>query len=106
MFDACPEGHVVATTVNTAAGALLPRRRPPPRPRPLHTKTTRKRSPRRSRRSWKRYATTSNGWARALEEIRLAERADPITIQRLYKHFLEDAEALGPVLTAVLPGDS
>jgi hypothetical protein len=40
-----------------------------------------------------------------LDDIALADDADPITIARQYQHFLEDAEALRLVLDAVLPGE-
>ena len=109
VFDACPDGHVVATTVGAAAGAILPptpaaagragdqsspdeddedeepEDEPPPEVQKLQASIERIRD--------------------LLDELYLADDIDPIAVQRAYTHLLEDTQALAGVLTAVLPSD-
>jgi hypothetical protein len=106
VFDACPEGHVVATTVGAAASALLP---PPPA-------TTAPAAGGQSSfeddyedepeeipklvQDLRDYIERLRDY---LDDLAIADDADPIVIVRQYEHFVSDAQALRPVLDAVLP---
>jgi hypothetical protein len=103
VFDACPEGHCVATTVNTAAGALLP---PPPSntpPPPPHDDEEDDEEPEEIPPKVQKLRDHIERLRDYLDDLAIADDADPIAIARQYEHFVTDAQALKPVLDAVLP---
>lgn len=105
VFDACPEGHVVATTVSAAAGALLP---PPLASTPWAGDQSppdedAEEPPDDSPEEVRRLQASIERIRDLLDELYLAEEIDPVAVQRAYQHLLEDTQALGGVLDAVLP---
>lgn len=104
VHRACPEGHVVATTVGAAAGALLP---PPPAtappPIPPHEDDEDEEPEDEPPAEVQRLQASIERIRDLLDELYLAEEIDPVAVQRAYNHLLEDAQALGSVLDAVLP---
>jgi hypothetical protein len=102
-FDACPEGHVVATTVNAAAGALLPPPPPTEAPTSSHHEDDDDEPEDEPPEEVQRLQTSIERIRDLLDELYVAEEIDPVAVQRAYKHLLEDTEALGSVLDAVLP---
>jgi hypothetical protein len=103
IFDACPEGHVVATTVSAAAGALLP---PPPSsapPPPPHDDQEDDDEPEEISKEVQDLRDHIERLRDYLDDLAIADDADPIAIARQYEHFVNDAQALRPVLDAVLP---
>jgi hypothetical protein len=106
VFDSCPSEHVVATTVNTAAGALLP----PPQattapPTTPHDDQEDNDEPEEIPEEVEKLRSHVERLHDYLHDISCADDADPIAVARAYEHFLADAQALRPVLSAVLPGD-
>jgi hypothetical protein len=106
VYDHCPPGHVVANTVSAAADALLPPPEIAALPDTGHDRDweedveePQERSPQ-GQELHKRVERLR----RYLDELALADDADPIAITREYEHFVTDAQELRPVLNAVLPG--
>jgi hypothetical protein len=107
VFDACPEGHVVATTVGAAAGALLP---PPLASTPRAGGQSSfddedDEEPEEIPEEVEKLRSHVERLHDYLHDISCADDADPIAVARAYEHFLTDAQALKPVLDAVLPGE-
>lgn len=103
VFDHCPPGHVVAKTVRAAAGALLP---PPPATAPpqIPPHEDEDEEPEQEPPAEVQRLQASIERIRdLLDELYLAEEIDPVAVQRAYEHLLEDTQALGSVLDAVLP---
>lgn len=108
-FDACPDGHVVGTTVRAAAAAILP----PPTPTtgragpqsPPHEDDEEEGPDDDPPEEVQRLQASIERIRDLLDELYLAEEIDPIAVQRAYGHLLEDTQALRPVLDAVLPGE-
>jgi len=102
VHGACPEGHVVATTVSAAAGALLP---PPPSstPAPPPHDEEDDEEPDEVSREVQELRARIERLRDYLDDLAIADDADPVAISRQYEHFVTDAQALGPVLNAVLP---
>jgi hypothetical protein len=103
VFDACPEGHVVATTVGAAAGALLPplASTPPPPPQDDDGDDEEPEEIPKSVQDLRDHIERLRDY---LDDLAIADDADPVAIARQYEHFVSDAQALRPVLDAVLPG--
>ncbi len=105
VHAACPHEHVVATTVNTAAGALLP----PPPPiairKPIPDWEEDDEEPEEIPKEVQELRSRVDRLHDYLHDISCADDADPIAVTRAYEHFLEDARQLGPVLTAILPAE-
>jgi hypothetical protein len=103
VFDSCPPDHVSATTVSAAAGALLP---PKPAaaapPTPLHEDEDEEPEDEPPE-EVQRLQASIERIRDLLDELYLAEEIDPVAVQRAYDHLLEDTQALGSVLDAVLP---
>jgi hypothetical protein len=107
VFDACPEGDVVATTVSAVADAMLP---PPPAKaagRAGHQSALNvEDDPEEPEEIPKPVQDLRDHVERLqdyLHDISCADDADPIAVTRAYEHFLADAQSLKPVLDAVLP---
>jgi hypothetical protein len=104
VHAACPHEHIVATTVNTAAGALLP---PPPpastSPPPPHDDDEDEEDPEEIPKEVQELRDRIERLRDYLDDLAIADDADPVAISRQYEHFVTDAQALGPVLNAVLP---
>jgi hypothetical protein len=101
VFDACPEGHVVATTVSAVADALLP---PPPATAPPLTAPDEDEGEEPEEdppEEIQRLQASIERIRDLLDELYLADDIDPIAVQRAYKHLLEDTQALSSVLDAV-----
>jgi hypothetical protein len=107
VYEACPPERIVADTVRQAIDAVLP----PPAITALpdigqdrdweeDVEEPEERSPE-AQELHKRVERLR----RYLDELALADDADPIAITREYEHFVTDAQELGPVLNAVLPGE-
>lgn len=107
VYDACPEGHVVATTVSAAAGALLPQPPATTKPEPAQDRDWEEdvEEPRDLSPEAQELHKRVERLRRYLDELALADDADPIAITREYEHFVTDAQELGPVLNAILPGE-
>jgi hypothetical protein len=102
VFDACPEGHVVATTVRAAAGALLP---PPPATAEAPATPHDDEEDEEAEEIPKAVKDLRDHVERLhdyLHDIECADDADPIAVTRAYEHFLKDAEELGAALDTVL----
>jgi hypothetical protein len=94
---------VVGTTVGAAAGALLPP--PPAKAAPPGTIQVDD-DPEEPEEIPEEVEKLRNHVERLheyLHDISCADDADPIAVARAYEHFLADAQALRPVLDAVLP---
>ena len=104
VFDACPEGDVVATTVSAVADAMLP---PPPATDPPQAAPDDdpEDEPEEIPPKVQDLRDHVERLHDYLHDISCADDADPIAVTRAYEHFLADAEALKPVLDAVLPGE-
>jgi len=103
VFDACPEGHVVATTVGAASSALLPPPTSAPAPAATPDEDDDEEEPEEVPEEVEKLRSHVERLHDYLHDISCADDADPIAVTRAYEHFLQDAEALRPVLDAVLP---
>jgi hypothetical protein len=105
VFDYIPEGEVVASTVKQAIAAVLPPAPPTATPPPAipHEDDEDDEQPEELPSEVQELRDRVERLRDLLDDIVLADDADPITIARQYEHFLEDAEALRPALDAVLP---
>ena len=108
VFDACPPEGVVATNVNAAAGALLP---PPPATAQRASDQSppdeddEDDEPEEIPQEVEKLRNHVERLHDYLHDISCADDADPIAVTRAYDHFLSDAQALKPVLAAVLPSE-
>jgi hypothetical protein len=105
VFDAVPADSVVASTVLAAADALLP---PPPPPAAPPGAIDHEDDPEEPEEIPKPVQDLRDHVERLhdyLHDISCADDADPIAVSRSYDHFLQDAQALKPVLDAVLPAE-
>ena len=104
VFDRCPPQRVVARTVKQAISAVLP---PPlastPPPPPDDNEENDNEEPEEIPEEVEKLRDHVERLHEYLHEISCADDADPIAVTRSYEHFLEDAQALRPVLDAVLP---
>jgi hypothetical protein len=108
VFDACPPDSITLKTVNATASALLPpaptaagragdqsppdHDDDPEEPEEIPAKVQKLRDHIERLRDY-------------LDDLAIADDADPIAIARQYEHFVSDAQALRPVLDAVLPAE-
>lgn len=98
VFDNAPPERIVGATVNQTIAAVLPPTQTTTEPKPPANEDDEDDDePEDLSKEVVKLRDHVERLGEALDEIRLAESADPITIQRLYKHFLEDAKNLGPV---------
>lgn len=102
VFQACPPEHVVSDTVGAATRAVLPKPPPSTPPAPRHEDEDEEPEDEPPE-EVQRLQTSIERIRDLLDELYLAEEIDPVAVQRAYKHLLEDTEALGSVLNAVLP---
>jgi hypothetical protein len=107
VYDACPEGHVVASTVSAGVRALLPA--PPatatPKFEPDPDENEDDDEPEEISKEVRELRSRVDRLHDYLHDISCADDADPVTVTRAYEHFLEDAQGLRPVLNAVLPAE-
>jgi hypothetical protein len=104
-FDACPEGHVVGTTVRAAAAAILPPKPAAAVPAATPDEDDEDDEPEEIPQEVEKLRNHVERLHEYLHDISCADDADPIAVTRAYEHFLTDAEALKPVLDAVLPAE-
>jgi hypothetical protein len=104
VFDHCPPQKVVARTVKQAMSAVLPPplASTPPPPPPDHDEFGDE--PEEIPPKVQELRSHVERLHDYLHDISCADDADPIAVARAYEHFLTDAQALRPVLDAVLPG--
>jgi hypothetical protein len=102
VFDAVPADSVVASTVLAAADALLPPAPPATRPGAIDVEDEEEEAEEvpPNVQNLRDHVERLHDY---LHDISCADDADPITVTRAYEHFLHDAQALKPVLDAVLP---
>jgi len=105
VFDACPEGDVVATTVSAVAAAMLPAPAPHAAPPGAIDHEDDDEEPEEIPPNVQDLRDHVERLHDYLHDISCADDADPIAVARAYEHFLQDAEALKPVLDAVLPSE-
>lgn len=105
VFDACPEGHVVATTVSAASGAILPPTPATAPPPPVPDEDDEEHPEDEPSQEIRELQASIERIRDLLDDIYLAEDIDPVAVKRAYEHLLEDTEALGDVLSTVLPAD-
>jgi hypothetical protein len=105
VFDACPEGDVVATTVSAVAAAMLPAPAPHAAPPGAIDHEDDDEEPEEIPPNVQDLRSHVERLHDYLHDISCADDADPIAVARAYEHFLADAEALKPVLDAVLPSE-
>lgn len=106
VFDHCPPQKVVARTVKQAISAVLP---PPPlTAAPQATfdeEDDEEEEPEEIPKPVQDLRDHIERLRDYLDDLAIADDADPIAIARQYEHFVSDAQALRPVLDAVLPVD-
>jgi hypothetical protein len=105
VHQACPPDHIIGETVAAASRSVLP---PPPAtdPPPTAPHEDDDEEPEDEPPEEVRKLQASIERIRdLLDELYLADDIDPVAVQRAYNHLLEDTQALGGVLTAVLPTD-
>jgi hypothetical protein len=109
VFDNTPPERIVGATVNQTIAALLPPAQPATEPEPPAREDEEGDEDENPEDLPKEVQDLRDRVERLrdyLDDIMLADDADPITITRQYEHFLEDAEALRPALDAVLPTET
>jgi hypothetical protein len=104
VHQACPPDHIIGETVAAASRAVLP---------PAQTATQTQSAPDQGDEDEEpeveppeevqRLRASIERIRDLLDELYLADDIDPVAVQRAYTHLLEDTQALGGVLTAVLP---
>jgi hypothetical protein len=103
VFDACPPDSITAKTVNATASALLP---PAPTAEPQAAPDDDDyEEPEEIPPKVQKLRDHIERLRDYLDDLAIADDADPIAIARQYEHFVSDAQALRPVLDAVLPGE-
>jgi len=109
IFDAVPADSVVANTVKAAAGALLPpapaTAAPPAGGQSSFEDDDDDEEPEEIPKLVQELRDYIERLRDYLDDLAIADDADPIVIVRQYEHFVNDAQALRPVLDAVLPAE-
>lgn len=104
VHQACPPDHIIGETVAAATRTVLPP--PPPTAAPLAAPDEDEDDePEEIPPKVQDLCDHVERLHDYLHDISCADDADPVAVTRAYDHFLSDAQALKPVLDAVLPGE-
>jgi hypothetical protein len=105
VHQACPPDHIIGETVAAASRTVLP---PPPVTTASQTTPHEDDEDEEPEEIPPKVQDLRDHVERLhdyLHDISCADDADPVAVTRSYEHFLQDAQALKPVLDAVLPGE-
>jgi hypothetical protein len=107
VFDNTPSERIVGATVNQTIAAVLPPAQPTTEPRPPAAEDNdEEQEVYEVSKEVQELRDRVERLRDLLDDIALADDADPVATTRQYEHFLEDAEALRPALHAVLPAEA
>lgn len=107
VFDHCPPEHIVGDTVAAGTRAVLPPAQSTTQTQsvPGEEDDEGEDEPEEIPEEVEKLRTHVERLHDYLHDISCADDADPIAVARAYEHFLQDAQALRPVLDAVLPAE-
>jgi hypothetical protein len=106
VHQACPPDHIIGETVAAASRSVLPPAKDAATAEPAPEDDDEDDELEELPEEVEKLRSHVERLHDYLHDISCADDADPIAVTRAYDHFLADAEALRPVLHAVLPGDT